>query len=227
MNFTFKDLYDKEKNGYSNPDNGGIVPSLTELCPKLMTHTIRQYFDMDQTTTPIACTWTYPTDKKLYSDKKALLIDQSFDQQIKYMENDILKKWLRKCNTFIRKSELCKIEIYYERTKQGQIHAHGILWYDDVGMYSQFYLLMASAWAKISGGSVKAMSKTVNGRTNHAFDKCNNTEKWIEYIRKEQTEGNEYFSQLEREGNENARTKKKNETQKLREFHELIEINFE
>ena len=84
---------------------------------------------------------------------------------------------------------MARIEIHCELTKQGLVHAHGLLWYDDVGLYQSVYLLLATAWAKVSGGKVKAMSKynPANGKTDYAFDKCNNVESWKKYIRKEAT----------------------------------------
>jgi len=212
------------------PDNESIDTSLDSIYapPPSDSFYSYQYMPLDLTSTAIACTWTYPTTKTIHSQTTKLLMEQPFEVQTTIMLDDIMQKWLKKCNTFIRKSELAKIEIYFEQTKQGLVHAHGLMYYNDVGLYNSIYLLMASAWAKISKGSVKAMSKNVNGRVNHAFDKCNNVDKWKEYIRKEQILSKAWFDSFDADLNEQHKIKKENKKKKVKKqmeiFNELVDV---
>jgi len=182
---------------------------------------IKNWAPLTQTCTPIACTWTYPLDKK-----HEWWIDYPIQWQAEKMQPDI-EKWLKKCSNIIIKKELLRIEVYYELTKNKLIHAHGLLYYDNMGMYNSFYLLMATAWARVSGGTVKAMSKynPINGKTDYAFDKCNNVENWKKYIRKESI-GTDYQDDTTELAIKIAKKKAKNKSE-IRLLDEGIEVDFE
>lgn len=196
--------------------------------PQVLSLSVKNWYPLTQTCTPIACTWTYPIDTPYKKTKGcSLLRDKTPIEQREKMCADI-DKWLSRCNKVLLKKEILRLEVYFELTKQGLIHGHGLLYYDDVGMYNGFYLLIATAWARISGGSVKAMSKynPINGRTDYAFDKCNNVENWKKYIRKECPPNIDYKEDTSELAQKIAKRKKKQQDN-LRYLDEGIEVDFE
>jgi len=203
----------------------GIDSTLTESMPS--TPWIHNWKPLTQTCTPIACTWTYPLDKK-HEDWICKNHDDKYNlsRQCERMIPD-LEKWLKKCSNIIIKKELLRIEVYFELTKNKLIHAHGILYYDNMGLYNSFYLLMSTAWARTSGGTVKAMSKynPTNGKTDYAFDKCNNVENWKKYIRKECSDDTNFHEDTTELAKKLDKKKKESQRQ-LKLLDQNIEINF-
>lgn len=144
---------------------------------------------------PYACTFTYPDDttcnaliknsKSRMIAKYVLLEDASQKEQRDKMVRDITK-WINAVNKLLPKSTPIETtNIYFELTKKGRIHGHGIVYIANnytIGVRE----MMALQWARISKGSMSSMHKTnATGGRDHAFDKCNNVSKWLAYISKE------------------------------------------
>lgn len=148
---------------------------------------------------PFACTFTFNTNtvfKKLteisyYKNgnpkkvlKEILLINVSPEQQWNYMVSQILGWRIKLSSKY--KITFRQFEIYPEFTKNGLIHAHGLLYSDSKGYASGYSLMMASVWSSMNKLDLRATwSINYQGKKDYAFAVCNNVEKWTEYIRKE------------------------------------------
>lgn len=154
--------------------------------------------DIAEGMAPYAITFTYPDistswNKICYSEKTNRQInrkmttnieDMPYDFQIDKLQKDILS-WCRDLDKFLPKySAIKQIAVYFEKTKIGRIHGHGI-----ITMNNNYNVAVSQAmsmlWVKRSKGSFKSLHKNKGKYTDNAFDKCNDVKKWIAYISKE------------------------------------------
>lgn len=147
----------------------------------------------------LACTFTLPLDAvyKTVTDtsfsstgrmkqvKKNLLVrDMSQSVQWSHLHG-LIDKWLHRLATKFR-FYFHHYQIYPEFTKNGLIHAHGLLYHDCGGYVSGRCAIFASEWCYISKSSIRATTKyNAFGKIDYAFAKCTNVPKWLEYIEKE------------------------------------------
>lgn len=154
--------------------------------------------DISECMTPYAVTFTYPdistnwhkicisdkTGKRINKKMTTNIEDMPFDFQIEKLQNDIAG-WCRDLDKFLPKySAIKQIAVYFEKTKIGRIHGHGI-----ITMNNNYSVAVSQAmsmlWVKRSKGSFRSMHKNKGKYTDNAFDKCNDIKKWIQYISKE------------------------------------------
>lgn len=150
---------------------------------------------MDDTYTPYALTFTFNTDHKIYKsygEEPVLLIDQSPSIQMMYFKKKFMA-WLSDIKTNLlttsRSIRIPAYEVYTEFTKQGLIHAHGLLYLNN-NYHSGVSNTMSSVWCNINiGVQRKSMTSYKKGKyADKAFDKCSDVLKWTKYITKEQSE---------------------------------------
>lgn len=148
--------------------------------------------------TPYAITFTYPDisvnyKRTVFSDKKKKMVIRTYNCSLSEAPEDIQhRKITRDINSWMNNiqkhlptsSNIKQIAVCFEKTKNNIIHGHGILTMNNryVQAVSQ---VMEMYWIKISKGNYKAMHKVKGRHVDNAFDKCNNVEKWVEYIMKE------------------------------------------
>jgi len=154
--------------------------------------------DIAEGMAPYAITFTYPDiscswHKICYSEKTNRQInrkmttnieDMPYECQIDKLQKDILG-WCRDLDKFLPKySAIKQIAVYFEKTKIGRIHGHGI-----ITMNNNYNVAVSQAmsmlWVKRSKGSFRSLHKNKGKYTDNAFDKCNDVKKWIAYISKE------------------------------------------
>lgn len=110
-----------------------------------------------------------------------------YDQYDHFLDlyNSWLKLLKRKLKSIMSVVEITSHEVYCEYTKQGLIHAHGLMYINN-NYSTAVREIMAQQWKETCKGARKsAMVKRKGKNTDHAFDKCNNVTKWREYITKE------------------------------------------
>jgi len=126
----------------------------------------------------------YKNGKPKKSLKEILLINIEPELQWDYMKSQILG-WRMKLSSKY-KITFRQFEIYPEFTKNGLIHAHGLMYSDSKGYASGYSLMMASVWSSINKLDLRATwSINFQGKKDYAFAICNNVEKWYDYITKE------------------------------------------
>lgn len=148
---------------------------------------------------PYAITFTFPTDyvydmnyaHYAKNRKRVSLIDQHVDEQFDHF-TILFNKWLSKLNRIYRSQcydfHVIQYEIFTEQTKQGLLHAHGIL-YCNNNYAAAMSDTMANLWVKVTGGQSRkvSMKKKKGTRIDYAFAKCADVTKWHAYISKEFT----------------------------------------
>lgn len=97
--------------------------------------------------------------------------------------------FLRRMNVMDNKDRaIISYEIYPEVTKEGTIHAHGIIYYTS-NYYESISHIMAKAWVDKTrkyGNKLVAQRKVNHkGSYDYAFGKCNSIVSWRKYITKE------------------------------------------
>lgn len=101
------------------------------------------------------------------------------------------KSFIRRMKALHNDREIQCYELYPERTKNGTLHVHGLIYYNS-SYYSGVSKIMSKAWVDLTkkryGTSLNAQRrKNQKGGYDNAFDKCNNVKAWREYITKEYT----------------------------------------
>jgi len=154
--------------------------------------------DIAEGMAPYAVTFTYPdiscswhqicysekTNRQINRKMTTNIEDMPYDFQIDKLQKDILG-WCRDLDKFLPKySAIKQIAVYFEKTKIGRIHGHGI-----ITMNNNYNVAVSQAmsmlWVKRSKGSFRSLHKNKGKYTDNAFDKCNDVKKWIAYISKE------------------------------------------
>lgn len=148
--------------------------------------------------TAYACTFTYPDislhyflpkfsklkNKEINRKYCTLLEEAPLHVQIRKIEGDIYR-WIKLVEKHLPRSSYFKqFAVFFELTKSGRIHGHGIFTTNN-SYHLAVSQVLSMYWIKISKGSFCALEKGKGKYTDKAFDKCNNVKKWIEYISKE------------------------------------------
>lgn len=150
---------------------------------------------------PYAVTFTYPknyifsvekimdtTDgRMILIDKINYLKDCSHCVQWDQFKKDF-DKWLillkRQLAICPNNRNISRMMFFPEHTKEGQIHVHGLINMNN-NYYSAVSDKMALAWHKVTNTDIRSSIKYKNGFVDKAFDRCNDVNKWIQYITKE------------------------------------------
>jgi len=167
----------------------------SDKCITLESDSYKYY--VDQGYTPYAVTFTYPDETtvvsrvikngKLKSKYVALEMASQIEQRNKMIKD--IYSWANAVNKLLpRGTPIQDGTVYFELTKKGRIHGHGIIF-----MYNKYVKgvseIMSIQWVRISKGSMKSMHKVnAKGIQDNAFDKCNNVPAWLNYISKEYNE---------------------------------------
>lgn len=140
-----------------------------------------------------ALTFTFDLSHQIMKgyDNKELLVNQTKANQVAYFNKQFIKWYDRLCvnlATTMYKVDIPAYEVYTEFTKNGLVHAHGLLYINN-SYTSGVGSVMTNIWCSINPGVTwKAMSSKRGRFIDKAFDKCSNIPAWRKYISKEQTE---------------------------------------
>ena len=148
---------------------------------------------------PFAATFTFPvnhvfskvynlrytkTGREIKTAKELYLIDQEQMRQWRYFI-ELYNRLVSRVQTkhYIN---IFAWELYPEFTKQGLIHVHGLLWFRSEGWGVGKSHAVASEWARLTKGSMRAyISHNANGTTSYAIAPCKDVEQWRKYSSKE------------------------------------------
>jgi len=113
-------------------------------------------------------------EKPRYQRSVRMMKNFSFDHQYEIFEGHF-KKWVDNMNKMIHRS-VTGWRVYAERTKQGLLHCHAIIYSDN--KYADMVCSTGrTVWAQISKGKVCAMKS--------AFAPVANEKSWMNYITKD------------------------------------------
>lgn len=184
----------------------GITNTLAGRCYKMNPTDNYEMFDCKA----LAATFTYPIDhiqqkvidvkytksgRRIESKRDLLLIDAPQDIQWIIFKNHFekLRERIYKKHYFV----IFGYELYPEFTKQGLIHVHGVLWLQTLGWDIGRSYAIASEWARITKGNMKAyVKRNANGTTSYAIAPVSNITEWLKYCKKEYIEKGEIFNLL-------------------------------